>query len=112
MLKTNNKGFILLEMIVSLALLTMLTSILVPIMIQLKLEQTVLVDRIEIYHNLYNTIQTIEAEQLPMTDTEKVADIEIKLEFYLENDLIIGQGVWINAKEQAEQATVYFQPVH
>lgn len=112
MLKTNNKGFILLEMIVSLALLTMITSILVPIMLQLKLEQTVLVDRIDIYHDLYNTVQTIEVEQLPDITTKKINDIDIKLEFYFEDDLLIGQGVWINAKEQAEQATVYFQPIH
>ncbi|MBU5594775.1 prepilin-type N-terminal cleavage/methylation domain-containing protein [Amphibacillus sp. MSJ-3] len=111
MLKMNDKGFFLIEMMISLAILTMMTGVLIPIMLQLKIEQMVLINRLDSYHYLYNTVQTIDPDYLPYTDTTNINGITVKQEFYLENDLIVGKGVWVNAKEEADEATVYFKPI-
>lgn len=110
MSKSNEEGFVLLEITICLALLTLLSSIIIPIMIQLKTEQMILSQRLEIYHYLHNMVQTIETDELPYSDSQRLETIDLDIEIYLENDLIIAQGVWMNAKEQSEQAAVYFQP--
>jgi len=109
MQNSNQDGFILIEIIVSLAILTLLSSIIIPIMIHLKIEQTILSQRLDIYHHLHNVVQTIETDELPYSDRQMLDTIDLEIEIYIENDLIIGQGVWMNAKEQSEQAIVYFQ---
>lgn len=109
MLKGNETGFILLEMMICLALISIMVSICIPIIHQLKLEQIVLTNRVEVHHQLYNQVQTVELEELPISTVVEINKLEIELEIYSEHDLIIGQGVWTNEKKHLEEALVYFQ---
>ena len=110
MLKTNESGYVLLEMIVCLALTTLLISICVPIIIHIKTELIVLSDRTDVYHYLYNDIQSLNQEQLPITKTKQIRSTTANFSFYLDDDLIVGRGVWVNAKERTEQIYVYYYP--
>lgn len=109
MLKGNDKGFVLLEIIVSLSLLMLFTSIIIPIVIQVKTEQAVLHQRFKAYHHLYNVIQIIEPTELPYTELQAFESMNLSIDIYLDNDLIVAEGVWHNVKDESEKATVYFK---
>ena len=110
MFKINEEGFLLIEMLICLALTTMMVTVCLPIINQLKLEQKIIANRVDVYHYLYNEIQMIALDQLPVSETTEVDTIHLKMKFYQENDLIVGQGDWKNVKDQFEQVFVYFKP--
>ncbi|HHU19496.1 MAG TPA: hypothetical protein GXZ58_04515 [Bacilli bacterium] len=110
MFKINEEGFLLIEMLICLALTTMMVTICLPIINQLKLEQKIIANRVDVYHYLYNEIQMIDLDQLPVSEITEVDTIALKMIFYQENDLIVGQGDWKNVKDQFEQVFVYFKP--
>lgn len=109
MQKSNEKGFLLVEMLICLALTTMMIGVCLPIVNQLKVEQKVIAHRTDIYHYLYNHIQIVDANDLPFSYTTSLDMITLNIKFYFEEDLIVGEGDWLNAKNQSEQALVYFK---
>lgn len=108
-IETNERGFILVEMIVCLALTAMMVGVCLPIINQVRLEQRIIGNRTDIQHYLYNQIQLIDHNTLPMTHVAEIDNVVITLNFYDQDDLIVGQGVWQNAKDQSEQVYVYFK---
>ncbi|MBM7542411.1 hypothetical protein [Amphibacillus cookii] len=108
-MKSKQEGFILFDAYVGLVLLILVMSTLLPVIIQYKIEQSVLVERVDHYHFLYNTIQTIKVTDLPLSMTRKLNEKIVEIDFYILNNQIIGKGTWTNAKKHPEEIFVYFQ---
>lgn len=96
-------------MIICLALTTMMVGVCLPIINQVRLEQKIIENRTDIHHYLYNQIQLINHNNLPMTTAAEIDRALVTIKFYHQDDLIVGQGVWQNAKDQSEQVFVYFK---
>gem|GEM_PF-3189598 len=109
MSKANNNGFMLLEMIICLSVISMMVVISLPIINQLNLERKIIEDRIDIHHSLYNEIQIVEIKDLPLVKTERKNNLIVELSIIIDDDLIIGQGVWTNERNQVETANAYFK---
>lgn len=108
-LKSKQEGFILFEAYVGLVLLMLVICTILPVIIQYKIEQSILAERVDHYHFLYNTIQTIKVADLPLSMSHKLNEKIVEIDFYILNNQIIGKGTWTNAKEQLEEIFVYFQ---
>ena len=109
MSKMNNDGFMLLEMIICLSVISMMVVISLPIINQLNLERKIIEDRIDIHHSLYNEVQIVEIKDLPLVKTERKNNLIVELSITIDDDLIIGQGVWTNERNQVETANAYFK---
>ncbi|WP_067836898.1 prepilin-type N-terminal cleavage/methylation domain-containing protein [Amphibacillus sediminis] len=108
-MNTNEQGFSLLELLLAFAISLIIITTFIPMINWIKLEQSILIERVEHYHLLHNFLQNIDPISLPITKKINTKNNEMEVTFTYDQGLIRGMGTWKNAKRQKEQAILYYQ---
>mgnify|MGYP005850824387 CR=1 FL=1 len=112
--RPKQNGFVLSELLVSFSLIMMVSFTLLPIILQLKVEQNILFQYREIQSQLHNELQSF-------SSTTSTESIYFKKELEINNAVVIitcekedklwkGCATWNNVKTQKEKICQYYHP--
>lgn len=91
-------------------MIMLICLLIIPINLQLRYEAFLQNERIEHYHYLYNQIQSLSYDELPINYSTVINEIDLEVSFILENTIIIGTGRWQNVRGENSYAQVYYKP--
>lgn len=112
-LKNKQEGFILTELLASFSILMMISFTLVPIILQLSLEQNILFQKRDIQSFLHDELQIFSVNSISKQYVKKEKihnNEEITLIFNKEGPLWKGSAIWDNVKNQPEEICLYYYP--
>lgn len=114
LLKNNQRGIILLELLVAFSMLVMILFTLIPILVQIKLEENDLQQQREIQSFLHDELQLLSAT-LPFEQSPYITEININnstITFTFEEDspLLKGSAEWENEKYVQKKISLYYFP--
>lgn len=111
----NNKGYTLIEVLVASSLLFIMISIIIPISMLLKYEQSVLKDRRFIASYLHDELQLFlwnnqQSPPVSYTKNRNEKVIYLRFEYKKNQDMIEGCATWENVKQRKEEICIYGYP--
>lgn len=104
------EGMIMLELLTTFGFILVILFTLLPILLQIRLEQNVLMQQRLIQSALHDEIQLHSTTVNPPTHKVlKLENITVSFKFYNDLDPIIkGRATWINAKGEEDQLSLYY----
>ncbi len=112
-LRNKQQGFILTELLASFSILMMISFTLVPIILQLSIEQNILFQKRDIQSFLHDELQIFSANSISNQNVKKERiynNEEVTLIFRKEGPLWKGCAIWDNVKNQSEEVCLYYYP--
>lgn len=105
----NNKGFIWIETLISLSIVILLATTIIPIYMTVQQEKRVLHDRTVISFYLYNELNRVlfEENNDEWTETVNIANRTVELTFEEEMEYVKGCVSWENVKRRMENLCLY-----
>lgn len=105
----NNKGFIWIETLISLSIVILLATTIIPIYMTVQQEKRVLHDRTVISFYLYNELNRVlfEENNDEWTETVNIANRTVELTFEEEMEYVKGCVSWQNVKRRMENLCLY-----
>lgn len=105
----NNKGFIWIETLISLSIVILLATTIIPIYMTVQQEKRVLHDRTVISFYLYNELNRVlfEENNDEWTETVNIANRTVELTFEEEMEYVKGCVSWQNVKSRTENLCLY-----
>ncbi|WP_112181302.1 MULTISPECIES: hypothetical protein [Paraliobacillus] len=112
-MKHKQQGFVITELLASFSILMMISFTLVPIILQLSIEQNILFQKRDIQSFLHDELQSFSENSNSSQDTQKDLvrnNKEVTLSFIKEDPLWKGCAIWNNVKNQTEEICLYYYP--
>ncbi|MEN2464972.1 prepilin-type N-terminal cleavage/methylation domain-containing protein [Ornithinibacillus sp. JPR2-1] len=105
----NSKGFTMTEALVSLAVLIVISTALLPLTSFISLEREALSLKRAITYHLHDELQSVLWYGVPAdTYYESIEQVEIEMTFtVMEDDIIQGCANWININNRQEEVCLY-----
>lgn len=108
MLKENNKGFSLIEVLVANSILLVLLVTFIPIYTTITYEQAVLKNRLMITSALHDELQPIIWQVADMENySKRINKQSVAFSFMLEDQYIKGCANWLNKQDREEEVCLY-----
>lgn len=106
---SNNKGFTLIEVLISASMILTLMAVVFPISTMLEKERIVLSDRRTFMNQLHDEFQPYLWNDLPlpMSYSTFTDQTEVTFEFMKDKDFIKGCAIWESARKKREKVCLY-----
>lgn len=106
----NKNGFFWIETLVSLSIVMIVVSVIIPLHATIKQEKRVLHDRTIISLYLFDELQNtlfIQSDKSERTQSKNISNRHVTITFNRENELIKGCVNWENVKGRSESLCLY-----
>ncbi|GGA68319.1 type II secretion system protein [Ornithinibacillus halotolerans] len=101
----NNRGFTVIEVIVSLTIFLLLCTLLIPLVTHISFEREVLSERRAVTYVLHDEMQS---KVVPSSFQREIDSISVTFTFNrFEDSLIIGCATWLNIMQRKEEVCLY-----